>query len=227
MKTRQPLARALISAPGWANLPQGLKDEVREELNVVELAGLADTGELVELSVKANFRELGRRFGKQTQSVANAIAALDPVALVAAYRAGTASVEFDGETHAISGDEIVISETPRSGWAVASATGDTVALDLELTHELRLAGLLRDIVRLVQDARKSAGLDVTDRIELWWRVGGSPEPAEAIRTHADQLAAEVLTTEMHEGAGPSDPDVYTVSDDALGLTIWLRRADLG
>jgi isoleucyl-tRNA synthetase len=224
MKTRQPLARALISAPGWAGLPQGLKDEVREELNVVELADLADTGELVELSVKANFRELGRRFGKRTQTVANAIAALDPAVLVAAYRAGAASVEVDGETHPISGDEIVISETPRSGWAVASASGDTVALDLELTHELRLAGLLRDVVRLVQDARKSAGLEVIDRIELWWRVGGSPEPAEAIRTHSDQLTSEVLTTALTEGHGPEDADIYSTTDDALGLTIWLRRA---
>ena len=65
-----------------------------------------------------------------------------------------------------------ISETPRSGWAVASGGADTVALDLELTHELRLAGLVRDVVRLVQEARKSAGLDVTDRIDLRWRVGG-------------------------------------------------------
>ena len=60
-----------------------------------------------------------------------------------------------------------------------------MALDLELTHELRQLGLLRDVVRVVQDARKNAGLDVTDRIELWWRVGGSPEPAEAIRTFLD------------------------------------------
>jgi isoleucyl-tRNA synthetase len=221
MKTRQPLARALISAPGWAALPVDLKDEVREELNVVELADLADTGELVELAVKANFRVLGKRFGKDTQSIANVIAAQDPVAFVTAYRNGTASIEFGGQTHPISGDEVIVSETPRSGWAVASAVGDTVALDLELTHELRLVGLLRDVVRFVQDTRKSAGLDVTDRIDLWWRVGGSPTPAEAIRTHADQLRTEVLATSLIEGAGT---DAYSATDDDLGLTIWLRRA---
>ncbi|WP_338183129.1 isoleucine--tRNA ligase [Jatrophihabitans sp.] len=222
MKTRQPLARALISAPGWALLPPELKDEVRDELNVVELADLADTGELVELSVKANFRVLGRRFGKNTQAVANVIAEQEPVTFVAAYRAGTAAIEFEGETLPISGEEIIVSETPRSGWAVASAVGDTVALDLELTHELRLIGLLRDVVRFVQDTRKGSGLDVTDRIDLWWRVGGSPAPAEAIRTHADQLASEVLASTLVEGAGPDD--VFTATDDDLGLTIWLRRA---
>jgi isoleucyl-tRNA synthetase len=115
-----------------------------------------------------------------------------------------------------------VAETPRSGWAVASAGSDTVALDLELTHELRLAGLAREIVRIVQDARKNAGLDVTDRIELWWRVGGSPEPAEAIRAHAAQLADEVLAVDVREGA--PDDDVFSVEDLELGLRIWLRKA---
>jgi isoleucyl-tRNA synthetase len=222
MKTRQPLGQALISAPGWATLPEDLKDQVREELNVVALASLSDADELVELSVKANFRELGRRFGKRTQAVATAIQALDPVAFVAAYRAGSASVELDGETLPISGDEVIVAETPRSGWAVASAGADTVALDLELTHELRLAGLAREIIRLIQDARKNAGLDVTDRIELWWRVGGSPEPAEAIRVHAAQIAAEVLAVAVHEGE-PSE-ELYSAADEGLGLRVWLRKA---
>jgi len=223
IKTRQPLSRALISAPGWSTLPEALKAEVRDELNVVDLARLGDADELVELTVKANFRELGRRFGKRTQTVATAIAAADPVALVAAYRAGAAQVEVDGEWLAISGDEVIVTETPRSGWAVSSAGAETVALDLELTHDLRLAGLARDVVRLIQDARKNAGLEVTDRIELWWRVGGSPEPADAIRAHADQLAAEVLATAMQEGA-PDVSDVYSTEDDDLGLRLWLRRA---
>jgi isoleucyl-tRNA synthetase len=228
MKTRQPLAQALISAPGWAAVPAALQDEVREELNVVTLSGLADTGELVELSVKPNFRELGRRFGKRTQAVASAITGADPAAFVAAYRAGSASVDVAGELVPISGDEVVVSETPRSGWAVASAGADTVALDLELTHELRLLGLLRDIVRMVQEARKNAGLEVTDRIELWWRVGGSPEPAEAIRTHTEQLAAEVLASRVREGApdegAQADAELHAAVDEELGLHVWLRRA---
>jgi isoleucyl-tRNA synthetase len=107
---------------------------------------------------------------------------------------------------------------------VASAGADTVALDLELTHELRLAGLARDVVRLVQEARKNAGLDVTDRIELRWRVGGSPEPGEAIRAHSDSIAREVLATEVAEGA-PGDPsEYYSAEDLELGLHVWFRLA---
>ena len=135
---------------------------------------MSDADELVEVAVKPNYRALGRRFGKQTQQVADAIRAVDVAAFVAAYRTGTASVSLDGSEVPIGGDEVVVSETPRSGWAVASAGSDTVALDLELSHELRLAGLLREIIRLVQDGRKNGGLEVSDRIELWWRIGGSP-----------------------------------------------------
>ncbi len=225
IKTRQPLAQALISAPGWGTLPGELREQVREELNVVELARLSDAGELVELSVKPNYRELGKVFGKRTQQVATAItaaAAADVEALVARVREGTLTVEIDGETLPLAGDMLVISETPRSGWTVAASGADTVALDLELTHELRLLGTLRDIVRIVQDARKSAGYEVTDRIEVCWRVGGSPEPAEAIRRHADQLAGEVLATRLEEGE-PSGTGWYQASDEELGLHLWLRR----
>ncbi len=223
VKTRQPLARALVSAPGWADIPATLRAEVTDELNVRELADLASAGELVELSVKPNYRALGKRFGPDTQEVAQAISAADPAQLVAAYRAGAVHVVVNGEPVAVSGDEIVVNETPRSGWAVASDAAETVALDLELTHELRQLGLARDVVRVVQEARKAAGLDVTDRIELWWRVGGSPEPAEAIRTHQEQLADEVLAVRMTEGA-PDDPaGLFHTEEDDLGLHVWLRR----
>ncbi|HEX3336813.1 MAG TPA: isoleucine--tRNA ligase [Jatrophihabitans sp.] len=224
IKTRQPLSQALISAPGWTALPEDLRAQVREELNVVELANLSDAGELVELAVKPNFRELGRRFGKRTQAVASAISAVDAEAFVDAYRAGTARVEVDGEWFDITGDEVVVAETPRSGWAVSSAGSDAVALDLELTHELRLAGLAREVIRMVQEARKNAGLDVTDRIALWWRVGGSPEPAEAIRTHRELLAGEVLAAAVTEGAPEDTAGLFSVKDEELGLHVWLRKA---
>jgi isoleucyl-tRNA synthetase len=223
VKTRQPLSTALISAPGWSEMPEALRREVADELNVGELSTLAGTGELVQLSVKPNFRALGKRFSKRTQVVASAITSADPATFVAALRAGQARVIVDGADVEIEPDEVAVTETPRSGWAVASGGAETVALDLELTHELRLAGLARDVIRVIQEARKSAGLDVTDRIEVWWRVGGSPEPAEAVRAHSVELAAEVLAVELHESAPTDTQGMYSTADDDLGLHIWLRR----
>ncbi len=221
VKTRQPLARALISAPGWSQLPAELRAEVADELNVAELAELANSEDLIQVTVKPNFRALGKRFGPSTKQVADAIAAANPAEVAASLRArGSFGL---GEFGEIDADELVVSEVPVSGWAVESGGQDTVALDLELTPELRRLGTLRDIVRIVQEARKSAGYEVTDRIELHWQVGGSPEPAEAIREHADELAGEVLARSLVEG-GPAEPDgFYRTADEELGLQLWLRR----
>ncbi|MCW2606092.1 MAG: isoleucyl-tRNA synthetase, partial [Frankiales bacterium] len=217
-KTRQPLGRALVSAPGWQSLPQGLRDLVAAELNVVSLEPLA--GDLVDTSVKGNFRALGKRFGKQTATVAAAIAGSDAPALAAALREGAATVLVDGEPVEVTAEEVLVTETPRTGWAVATGAGETVALDLEITPALRRAGLVRDAVRLVQDGRKGSGLDVSDRIELWWQADG--ELAEALREGAGRLADEVLAVTVGEGAPTADLAPHT--DPELGLTFWLRVA---
>jgi isoleucyl-tRNA synthetase len=222
VKTRQPLGRAMVGAAGWDELPAELRAQVTDELNVVSLQSLSNAGSLVDVSVKANFRALGKRFGKGTQQVAAAVAAADPELLVSELRAtGSAVVSVDGEPVPLVADELVVTETPREGWAVASAAGETLALDLEITPELRRAGLVRDAVRLVQEARKNSGLDVSDRIELWWQADGD-ELAEALREHAPLLASEVLAPSVAEGRPTAD--LVDQRDDALGLTFWLRAA---
>ena len=223
VKTRQPLARALVSAPGWTSLPDELRQQVADELNVIDVAALAAADDLVDVTIKANFRSLGKRFGSATQHVAKALAASDPVALVTALRdRGAAPVTTDRGQVELTDDDVIVTETPRSGWAVSSEGPDTVALDLELTGELRRLGLLRDVIRIVQEARKNAGFEVTDRIALFWRVGGSPEPAEAIREHLAELGREVLATEVTEGAPPPGR-YYEAADQELGLHLWLSR----
>ena len=227
VRTRQPLGRALVSAPGWDRMPAELRDQLADELNVgsvVSLGGADDatSDELVHVSVKANFRSLGRRFGKGTQPVAAAIAAADAVALTAALRAhGTAQVDVAGEPIGITPDDVVITETPREGWAVATDAGETLALDLHLTPELVRRGLAREVVRLVQDARKSAGLEVSDRIALWLATD-SPELSAALDVHGADVASEVLATTLHREPGPAD--AHAGRDDDLGLAFALRRA---
>jgi isoleucyl-tRNA synthetase len=217
-KTRQPLSRALVSAQRWESLPSELQELVALELNVVALERLS--GDLVDVTAKANFRELGKRFGKGVQAVAKAIAEADAAGLAAALRDGTATVEVDGAPVALGPDDVFVTETPREGWAVATFGGDTVALDLEITPELRRAGLVRDVVRLVQDARKSSGLDVSDRIELWWAA--QDETAEALHEGSLKLAEEVLAVSVTEGRPTAD--VAHHDDEDLGLRFWLRLA---
>jgi isoleucyl-tRNA synthetase len=217
-RTRQPLARAVVAAAGWADLPRDLVAEVADELNVAELVDLSAVGELVDVSVKIDFRAVGRRLGKQVQAVATAVAAADAAELTAAYRAGTATVEVDGEPVPLEDGDLIVTETPREGWTVASGGGLTVALDLTLTPELERAGLVREAVRLIQEARKSSGLEVSDRIHLWWTADGAM--AEALAEHAEQVAGEVLATTVHAGTSGEGPGV----EGPDGSRFWLARA---
>ena len=217
--TRQPLGRALVGAAGWADLSADLKAEVAEELNVASLEGLGDAGgELVDVTAKGNFRSLGKRFGQRTPIVAAAIAAADAAGLAASLRStGTATVDVDGESIDVTAEEVLLSETPRSGWAVAADGAETVALDLTITPELRRAGLAREAVRLIQDARKSSGLDVSDRISLSWTA--TDAMAEALREHEALVADEVLATSMTEGAAEGSQefgDPSSVSGSGCG-----------
>ncbi|TFV83002.1 isoleucine--tRNA ligase [Blastococcus sp. CT_GayMR20] len=218
VRTRQPLARAAVAAPGWAALPRDLVAEVSDELNVAELVELSAVGELVDVTVKVDFRAVGRRLGKQVQAVAKAVAAADPAALTADYRAGTATVEVDGAAVPLADGDLVVTETPREGWTVASGGGLTVALDLTITPELERAGLVREVIRLVQDARKTGGLEVSDRIELWWTGDGIL--AQALEEHAAQVAGEVLAVRVHAATAGEGPGV----EGPAGSRFWVARA---
>jgi len=131
----------------------------------------------------------------------------------------------DGEPLVIGPDEVVVTQTPRAGWSVAADAGETVALDLDITPELRREGLAREVIRLVQDARKTDGLEVSDRITLHWQAS-DPDLTAALTEHGQLIAGEVLATEFGDRApGASVPDPGTEHNDAdLGLTFWLRRA---
>ena len=162
--------------------------------------------------------------------MAAAIAAADATALAAALQsAGRALVPVDGEDVEVLPDEVIVSERPREGWSVVNEQGETVALDLELTPDLVRAGLAREVVRLVQEARKNAGFDVTDRVTLTWQAEG--ETAEAMRQYGALVAGEVLATEMREES-PVEQPVATpdgtptgtvVHDPDLGLRLSVTR----
>ena len=112
--------RALVAAGGWSQLPADLLREITDELNVLSAVALdSSDSDLVEVSVKANFRELGKRFGKQTPIVAKSVAAANAAELVSAIRAtGSFELTVDGETVTVTPDDVVITETPKQGWAV-------------------------------------------------------------------------------------------------------------
>jgi isoleucyl-tRNA synthetase len=227
---RQPLPRAVVSAPGFAELAPELRAEVARELNVRTLEPMSAVGaDLVDYVVKPNFRALGRRFGKGTQAVAAAIAAADPAALAGELRtAGKVSVEVDGTQVPLGPDDVIVTQTPRSGWTVASEGGETVGLEVNITPELRREGLAREVIRLIQDARKSDGLHVSDRITVRWATR-NPELSAALTEHGELIASEVLANDFRAGT-PEDSQTersgrpaHEHTDADLELTFWLAR----
>jgi isoleucyl-tRNA synthetase len=238
VKTRQPLSRALIPSAAFGLLDAELRAEVMAELNVERVESFASAGDLVDHSAKGNFRALGKRFGKQTPLVAGAIASADASVLAADLathgRANVLVTEL-GEVE-VTPDEVIVSERPREGWSVVNEQGETVALDLELTPELVAAGLAREVIRGVQEARKASGFEVSDRIRLEW-TATDPATADAVRVHSALIGEEVLAVEVTEAttsqgtptpsgipanAGISDPTDW-FGDDELGLRFRVTR----
>ena len=219
VKTRQPLRRALVATTAHDRLSEELRREVAEELNIGAVEPLSAAGaDLVDHTAKGNFRALGKRFAKDTPRVAAAIAAADAGVLSAALSAdGRATVELDGEPVEVLADEVIVSERPREGWSVVNEQGETVALDLELTPELRRAGLAREVIRMVQEARKASGFEVSDRITLTWQAEG--EVAEAVAEHQELISREVLATEVTRS---TDADL-THGDPDLGVAFSVAR----
>ena len=214
IKIRQPLQRALISAQGWSSLPSDMKDQISDELNVLELEDIANAdGDLVDISIKANFKSLGAKYGKAVQEVAKLVAAADATSLVKGLRVtGTAKLgEF-----AIDLDDLVITEVPKSGWMVASHDGESVALDLALSAELIASGHVREVIRLIQERRKSEGFDISDRIKVRWNA-----PSELVQTIVDsssRISDEVLALSFELDASVAE------EENELRVGVVLTRA---
>jgi isoleucyl-tRNA synthetase len=221
LKVRQPLHRAVIVATDsereWIASHAEL---VQAELNVKELEFVAEESELVSYEVKPNYRALGPRFGKQMPLVATAVEALDAAHVAAAVAEGReVGVNVDGREHVLGPEDLTLVLKPLEGYQVEAEAGHAVALELEIDDALRREGIAREVVHAVQNARRDAGLEVTDRIRLTF--GGADALVEAAREHEAYVAGETLATEVaYDGADGG----ATASIDGLELRIALERA---
>ncbi len=204
VKVRQPLRRAVVVANEAERASiEALSDLVTAELNVHELDFVSEEGELVKYTVKPNYRALGPRFGKRMPQVAAAVEALDPARVARTLAAGgEVGISIDGTDHTLDTDDLIMALAPLEGYEVEAEAGHAVALQLEIDEELRREGLAREIVRAVQNARKEAGLEITDRIALG--LDGEAELLDVAREHQSYLAGETLAQSVALGDGTGD-----------------------
>jgi isoleucyl-tRNA synthetase len=201
INVRQPLSRLVCVAPRMSEASLApLLPILASELNVkrVEVATSADA--LVTLEAKANFRALGKKFGKQTPLAAEAVSRFTSDHLRKFEAGEELSVTVNGDTHTITPDDVTIVRRASGALVVQEEHGFFAAIDPAISSELRQEGMARELISRVQRMRKDAGLAVSDRIRL--AIGGDPAVLEAATTHREWIAGEVLATEVVIGGEP-------------------------
>lgn len=213
-RVRQPLARltVLTRSSTLAAAVRAHGDIISDELNVKEVIVSDDETSLVTLSTKANYRRLGPVLGSRMAPIGRQIEELDNLKIEALIDGDTLNV--DGVPITI--DDVIIDRTPIDGTIVETGPEFACALDTTISEELKLEGLAREIVSRVQNMRREADLQVTDRIELGW-FSEDGELTAAIDTFQDQIAGEILASAIKE-ARPSDWDAVDID----GRAIWLE-----
>ncbi len=222
VKVRQPLLEAVVHYPGDRETLRPLLPLVAEELNVKKVVFAGSTERFGRFRAKPNFKALGPRLGGQVKELA-AILATDDGTL-AGTLAGGQSVTVSTPTGdlALHPDEVELVRETLAGWGVATEGGVTVALELELTDELRREGLARELIRLIQDARKAAALGVSDRIDLGIETSG--ELATALEAHRGIVAGETLAASLLDASVPEPLYRQDADIDGSAVTVTLRRA---
>jgi isoleucyl-tRNA synthetase len=204
-KVRQPLAEAAFSV-GSAVEGKAVKaftELIEDELNVKTVRLLGASEEAVSHEVKPLPKQLGQKYGNKFPAIRKAILAMNPEEVAHAMLAGQSiNVEAEGQEYEILPDEIEVRAQAKEGFAVAEDGAYVAALVTDLTPELVAEGQAREFVRRVQDLRKSAELDVADRIELY--VEASAGLRSAVEAHKDYITGETLAVSLKFETPPSD-----------------------
>ena len=193
---RQPLQRIAIPVTD-SSIKEGisfLKHIILEELNIKDIEFVE--GQMVEKTVKPNFRVMGKKFGKQMKAAAAVVTALSQEQ-IAQLENGAITINVEGTDYELTRDDVEISAQDMPGWSVTSEGVLTVALDITITPELRLEGVARELVRSIQQMRKDTGLEITDRIVV--TVPRNEENESCIKTFGEYIASQVLADSITLG----------------------------
>jgi isoleucyl-tRNA synthetase len=229
VKVRQPLQTLLVRAP-TASQTDGLRrfeDELRDELNVKEVRYLEASAGMVEYRFKPNLKLVGKKYGKLVPAIR---AALEELSGEAAAEAGQRAesgqsivVRVDCQPLELLAEEVLVETSSPEGYAVAEDGGVLVALDTTLTDELRLEGAARDLVRVVQDARKEAGLEISDRIKLYLSSIGTHHEGvsleQLVERHGTYVQGETLAKDLLLEAVPDG--AHRVETEIAGVPLQL------
>jgi isoleucyl-tRNA synthetase len=202
LKVRQPLKKIMVAldSPKQEALAK-MKDVILEEVNIKELVILTDDSQIVNKSAKANFKSIGPKFGKKVKTVSELIKNFTKQDISKIESGENIIVNIDGEDLTIRSEDVEIISTEISGWVVEAEGGITVAIDTELDENLIEEGLAREFVNRIQNMRKDAGFDVTDKIII--NYSGDKKLIKAIKNFNQYIKTETLADILSEQKNPN------------------------
>ena len=202
---RQPLQKICIPATDACQKEniEAMSQLILDEVNVKELEFVE--GAMLEKKVKCNFRVMGKKFGKLMKAVAAAVGALSQDAINELSVNGSVQVDVDGQTVEIVREDVEIVSEDIPGWTVANDGALTVALDLEITEELKNEGMAREIVKRIQAYRKSSGFEITDHIHVV--LSHDDNLQKAVEAYHDYICSQVLADKLEFGTPESGEEL--------------------
>jgi isoleucyl-tRNA synthetase len=223
INVRQPLARIILPIDKEEqSVVESVKGIILDEVNVKEVEYVKDESGIVSKSAKPNFPVLGKRLGSKMKAVAAKINDLGNEEITTFEKEGVIELSLDdGETVRISSDELEIQRTGLKGWSVETEKGITVAVDTELTPELIQEGLSREFVNRIQNMRKEADFEVTDRIVVGF--SGSEELTKAVKSSLESIKSEILAEEINTNLLDVSDFIKTWEIEGKDTEISIRR----
>jgi isoleucyl-tRNA synthetase len=216
IRTRQPLRRILVPviSPQQRRDIQAVEHIIMEEINVKSVEYVSDESGILQRSVKPNFKNLGKRFGKATQNVANVLRQLSAAEISNLIINGNISLIFEDSPVQIFLDDVEIISKDIEGWLVANEGSLTVALDTELDEQLIAEGIAREFINRIQNLRKQGGLEVTDRIEIVYSAPAGI--SAAIQSLQEYVMSETLAISCTAlDAAPADAVLLDIEEATI------------
>ena len=196
IKVRQPLSKLMIPviSEDVRRQLESVKSIFLAEVNVKEAEFIADTTGVITKKIKPNFRTLGKKYGAQMKGIAAAFGGFDQPTIAAIQASGTYTFDLNGMAVTLEPEDYEISSEDMPGWLVASEGQMTIALDIEVTDELRAEGVARELINRIQNIRKDSGYDVTDKVDVVIYADGeqSDEIDASLAVFKDYIASQTL-----------------------------------
>jgi isoleucyl-tRNA synthetase len=225
LKVRQPLARIIVPVLNsrFREQFEAIKNIVLTEVNVKEVEFITDASGIIKKKIKPNFKTLGPKFGKLMKQIAEAVNQFGQSEISELERMGEFEIQVGSEKVTITLEDVEIHTEDIPGWTVASEGQLTVALDINVTDELKDEGFAREFINKIQNIRKDSNFEVTDRITL--TIVNGEEFNKAILNYKDYICAQTLANQLELVDYLDDTDTKIVEiDKDLFAGILVKKA---